>query len=150
MTQSATQPETQTAAQPETTAATKPATNSPTTTRSQTMVHGVRLETQGAVDVIHIDGTLNGEKTNDLANAMSRIMQNGAPMVVCNLAGVQLIDSVGLEWLLDAADEVVMSGGVMKLAAATPLIADILRLSGVGDRFEMFDSAREGVGSFSR
>lgn len=138
------------AASPATESAPAASGGSPTTTRSQTMVHGVRLETQGAVDVIHVDGSLNGEKITELTNAMSRIMQNGAPMVVCDLSSVQLMDSVGLEWLLDAADEVVMSGGIMKLAAATPLIADILRLSGVGDRFEMFNTTREGVGSFSK
>lgn len=111
---------------------------------------GVRLETQGAVDVIRIDGSLNGEKLDELANTISRVLVNGAPMVICDLAGVQLIDSVGLEWLLDTADEIVTSGGEMKLAAAPPLISDILRLTGVGDRFETFPTTREGVGSFSQ
>ena len=110
----------------------------------------IRVETQGAVDVMQLDGTLNAEKATELNEALSQITEAGAPMVVCDLSHVQLVDSEGLEWLLDAADEVALGGGTMKLAAPTPLVADILRLTGVGRRFEIFDTAKAGVGSFAR
>lgn len=110
----------------------------------------IRIETQGAVDVLHCDGTLNADKAPDLNAALEQVTQAGAPMVVCDLSRVQLVDSDGLEWLLDAADEVTNNGGTMKLAGPTPLVADILRLTGVGKRFEIFDTAKAGIGSFSR
>jgi len=110
----------------------------------------IRVETQGAVDVLQVDGTLNAEQTTELAAALEQVTKAGAPMVVCDLSEVQLIDSAGLEWLLDAADEISLGGGTMKLAGTTPLVADILRVSGVGQRFEMFDNVKSGVGSFSR
>ncbi|MGI9457550.1 MAG: STAS domain-containing protein [Aeoliella sp.] len=108
------------------------------------------METQGAVDVMRIDGTLNAEKAKELASAVGRAVRAGVPMVMCDLTAVQLVDSDGLEALLDAHEEVTMRGGAMKLAGATPLVSDILRLTGAGDRFEMFDTASAGVGSFAR
>lgn len=110
----------------------------------------IRVETQGAVDVMHIDGMLNAEKTTELASVLAQVNRAGAPMVVCDLSQVPLIDSEGLEWLLDAADAVGRSGGTMKLAAPSPLVEDILRLTGIGKRFEVFETAKAGVGSFSR
>lgn len=110
----------------------------------------IQVDTQGAVDVVQIDGSLNADKTDELSTALVQVNKAGAPMVVCDLSQVQLIDSDGLEWLLDAADEICVNGGTMKLASATPLVADILRLTGVEDRFEVFDTAKAGVRSFSR
>lgn len=110
----------------------------------------IHVETQGAVDVVRIDGILNADKVSELSGAWEKIASSGAPMVVGDLSGVQLVDSDGLEWLLDAMDLVAYRGGAMKLAGVTPLVADILRLTGVGERFEIFDNAKSGVGSFAR
>ncbi len=110
----------------------------------------IHVETQGAVDVLNIDGSLNAEKANELAAALVQVTKAGPPMVVCDLSHVQLVNSDGLEWLLDAADEIAQNGGTMKLAGPSPLVADILRLTGVGSRFEIFDTAKAGVGSFAR
>lgn len=110
----------------------------------------IRIETQGAVDVLTIDGTLNAEKTGELSKTLDQVTMAGAPMVVCDMAHTQLIDSDGLEWLLNACDQVAACGGAMKLSGLTPLVADILRLTGVAERFEIFETAKAGVGSFSR
>ncbi len=110
----------------------------------------IHVETQGAVDVVRIDGSLNAEKATELAAALAPVIKTGAPMVVCDLSRLQLVDSDGLNWLLDAADEISHNGGTLKLAAPTPLVADILRLTEVGDRFEIFETSNAGVGSFAR
>ena len=110
----------------------------------------IRTETQGAVDVLQLDGSLNVDKAEELASTLATIVTAGAPMVVLDLSHVQVIDSDGLESLLDSADLVSKYGGTVKLAAPTPLVADILRLSGVGKRFEIFGNTKMGVGSFAR
>ncbi|WP_425397164.1 STAS domain-containing protein [Aeoliella sp.] len=110
----------------------------------------IHTETQGAVDVVKVDGTLNAEKIGELAQTLERLTKAGAPMVVCDLAHTQLVDSDGLEWLLDASDQVASCGGTIKLSGLSPLVADILRLTGVAERFEIFETAKAGVGSFSR
>ncbi len=110
----------------------------------------IRTETQGAVDVLQVDGTLNAEKAEELVTTLQPIVTTGAPMVVLDLSHVQVIDSDGLESLLDSADLVSKYGGTIKLAAPTPLVSDILRLSGVGKRFEIFSNTKTGVGSFAR
>ncbi len=110
----------------------------------------IPTETQGAVDVLRIDGTLNAEKSAELADALAQVIQAGAPLVVCDMTAVPLIDSDGLEGLLDAQEEIAMRGGAMKLTGTVPLVSDILRLSGVGDRFEMFETSSAGIRSFAR
>lgn len=110
----------------------------------------IRIEAQGAVDVIRVDGALNETTVDELQHAWQEVLRSGAPMVVCDMSGINLIDSVGLEWLLDAQEEVAVRGGAMKLAGCPPLVNDILRVTGVRERFEVFETAGAGVGSFAR
>ncbi len=110
----------------------------------------IEPERQGEVDVMRIDGTLNAEKSQELNEALQKVLQAGVPMVLCDMAALQLIDSDGLEGLLEAQEEVSQHGGAMKLGGLSPLVSEILRVTGVGDRFEIFDTAMAGVGSFSR
>ncbi|MEM6330169.1 MAG: STAS domain-containing protein [Planctomycetota bacterium] len=110
----------------------------------------ITVETQGAVTVLTPDVPLNAEAAEPLLAALHAPASPGLPQVVLDLSGVAIIDSAGLEAVLDARAEVRGRGGVIKLAGARPLVADILVATGVGDTFEMLGSTKAAVGSFSR
>lgn len=108
-----------------------------------------RTEQQGAVNIVSCGAPLNREHIDDFRQAMDGC-RNGQPRLVLDLADVALFDSDGLESLLDLQEEVEALGGAVKLAAAKTLCQDALRATGVGDRFELFDTVKAAVGSFSR
>lgn len=110
----------------------------------------IKRQTQGAVDVVVLDGVLNGDSSSDLTRSVEPVLAHGFPMLVLDLAAVPLIDSRGLETLLDLQDAARARGGTIKLAGPTPLCSDILRATGVGDQFEIFSDAKLGVGSYAR
>lgn len=110
----------------------------------------IKSETQGAVDVMRITGTLSAEQRDDLCEQVARVSHDGAPMVVLDMCTVQLVDSDGLELLLDVADEVHHHGGDVRMAALSPLVADVLRTTGVADQFEIHDTVAAAVGSFAK
>ena len=70
-------------------------------------------------------------------------------MLVIDLHETPLIDGAGLETLIDLREKIESRGGGVKLAAVNPLCADILRITGVGDKFEQFDVVKSAVGSFA-
>jgi anti-anti-sigma regulatory factor len=55
-----------------------------------------------------------------------------------------------LEALLDARDLLRESGGTLKLAAVSPLCADVLRIAGISQLFETYHDAKAAVRSFVR
>jgi anti-anti-sigma factor len=67
-----------------------------------------------------------------------------------HLGGVQLIDSAGLELLLDVRDRCLRSGGALQLAAPNPLCRDILQATGLASQFAIFDTVTAAVGSFAQ
>ncbi len=106
------------------------------------------IKCQGAVEVIVPNVPLVGESAVELRETVEHCLSDGLPMVVLNLHDVPLIDSVGLESLLDVQDAVRERGGSIKLAALTSLSQDILRVTGVAEQFEIFPDDKAAVRSF--
>ena len=105
---------------------------------------------QGAVDVIGGEVPVNAENAQELESRLKEVIQRGQPRVVVNLAGVPLLDSRGLELLLDYRDHCARRGGALKLAAPNPLLRDVLIVTGADAEFEVFDDAVAAVGSFAQ
>lgn len=106
------------------------------------------VKSQGAVEVIIPNVPLKGEYVDELRETVQHCVTDGIPMLVLNLHDVALLDSAGLESLLDIRDIVEGRGGTVKLASPTPLAQDILRVSGMGKQFEVFADEKSAVRSF--
>lgn len=103
---------------------------------------------QGAIDVISGTLPLSGDTLPLLDAAFTECLHEGQPRVVLDLRNVPLIDSAGLERLLDLRDRFQSKMGDLKLAGATPLCNDILFVTGVASYFEVFPEVTQAVGSF--
>lgn len=106
--------------------------------------------TQGAVDVIRGDLPLNTDHVQEVTGLLEECMRTGQPYAVLDLENVALIDSTGLELLLDFKEDFEQLGGALKLAAPNPLCEEILSVAGISESFEIFAETRSAVGSFVR
>jgi anti-anti-sigma factor len=109
-----------------------------------------QLNKVGAVDVISGGLPLDAKNVAYAEMVRSRCLGKGQPQMVIDLEGVSLIDSAGLEFLLDTFDECTRRGGSVLLAAPNPLCCDILNATGLSEKFLFFDDVDSAVGSFSR
>jgi anti-anti-sigma factor len=103
---------------------------------------------QGAVDVISGGERIAGERVALLAELLKARKEHGQPHVVIDLQGVAVVDSAGLELLLDTQEEYQRLGGALKLANPGALCREVLKATGVGSRFEIFPDTRGAVRSF--
>lgn len=108
------------------------------------------LRRQGAIHVLTGDEPINSETVAQLESHLVSCFSLGQPRIVVDLERVSLIDSAGLEWLVDAAEKCFQRGGQAQIAAPNALCSDILRVTGVGDQVEVFDDVTSAVRSFSR
>jgi anti-anti-sigma factor len=105
---------------------------------------------QGAIDVVFGSDPLNGDHVQRLRALLLHFAENGQPHVVLDLQGVPLIDSAGLELLLEMHEAYQRLGGALKLASANQLCGEILKVTGVGQHFEICRDTGAAVGSFVR
>jgi anti-anti-sigma factor len=78
------------------------------------------------------------------------LLRPGASRLVVDLSGVTFCDASGLAVLVGVARRVGLLGGVLRLAAPTPLVSTVLRLTGLDSRFEIFASVPEAIGAPTR
>jgi anti-anti-sigma factor len=107
------------------------------------------VEKQGAVSVVRVQSPLTSDQCQPFMNSVLTGLGAGRPMLVVDMQNVPLIDSKGLETLVELGDRIERRGGAMKLAAANPLCSDILRVTGVGERFEIHSQVKPAVASFA-
>jgi anti-anti-sigma factor len=107
------------------------------------------LEKQGAVGVVRPKGPIEARHCDEFKRTVLQGLGAGRPMLVVDFHDVPLLDSVGLETLVELREALESRGGSMKFAAINPLCADILRVSGVGSQFEQHELLRSAVGSFA-
>ncbi len=108
------------------------------------------LSRTGAVDVIRGSDPINLQNAKQLASLLDQCLVTGQPRIVIDLEKVTLIDSAGLELLLDYQDRCLERGGVMKLAAPLPLCREILTLTDVASRFDVHQDSLSALGSYAR
>jgi anti-sigma B factor antagonist len=109
-----------------------------------------RAVQQGAVRVIQGEAPLNGEYVAVAAECCEPLCSTGQPKLVFDLSNVPLINSAGLELLLDVRDRCAERGGALVLAAPSPLCREILAATGVLGGVAVFDDAVSAAGSFAR
>jgi anti-anti-sigma factor len=109
----------------------------------------VAVEKQGAVTVVRPVGPLTVAQAESFLEGAAGKLGQGRPMVVIDMHEAPLVDSAGLEALVELRDRVEARGGSVKLAAVNVLCGDILRVTGVGHKFEQYGMVKTAVGSFA-
>ncbi len=108
------------------------------------------LRRQGAIHVLSGDEPFNSETIGQLDSHLVSCFSQGQPKIVLDLERITLLDSSGLEWLVETAEKCFQRGGQAQIAAPNALCSDILRITGVAEQVEVFDDVTSAVRSFSR
>ena len=105
---------------------------------------------QGAVDIVSGAESLTKENTDGLRRVFDECVSSGQPRLVFDCCQVPLMDSAGLELLLDMRDACRRRGGQFQLAAVNTLCLDILQATGLVCLFEIHSDAVTAAGSFAQ
>ncbi len=89
----------------------------------------------GSATHLFPDGPLTeGARIDALREVFASCLADRELQIVIDLSEVPLLDSAGIEALVDAQDQLARVGGALKLVHPNELIEDILRLTGLSDR----------------
>ena len=104
----------------------------------------------GAVDTISGSVPLTRDHQSSFLNSIESCFGNGQPRIVFDLSNIPLMDSVGLESLLEARDRCQKLSGSIVLAKPNALCRDILRINGIDKEINIYDDTVTAIGSFAR
>lgn len=104
----------------------------------------------GAIDVVSGDESLTLDNCDSLRRLLEGCVNDGQPQVVLDCQQIPLIDSAGLELLLDIRQACARRGGVFQLAGLNTLCLDILQITNIASLFELYDDSVAAAGSFAQ
>ncbi|MEO2013252.1 MAG: STAS domain-containing protein [Fuerstiella sp.] len=104
----------------------------------------------GAIDVVSGDQSLTLDNCESLRRLLEDCVNNGQPQLVLDCQQIPLIDSAGLELLLDIRESCVRRGGQFQLAALNTLCLDILQITDIASRFDIYNDSVAAAGSFAQ
>ena len=101
----------------------------------------------GDATVLDVRGALVGHKSAEMFDeTVRRLCRGGSTEIVGNLARVPAVDLVGLGALVAAHRAVREAKGVLKLAAITRRIHDLVVITRLLTVFDTYDSVEEAAG----
>lgn len=102
-------------------------------------------EVFGEVVVVHAPDEFGADQADGVSAYLGGLSQS---RVVLDLDNTELLDSAGLEALLDAQDRLREAGGDLKIAASNPVNRKILEITRLDRHVEVFDNVLDAVKSF--
>jgi len=109
----------------------------------------INIRKQSNVQVIQLRGSLKlGPELDRFKVAINELLQNGDTNIVLNLAEVPVIDSSGIGTLVRGLTSTKQRGGSLKLVSPSKMVLQTLKLVGILNLFEVFESDEATVQSF--
>jgi anti-anti-sigma factor len=99
----------------------------------------------GEVMVVHAPEELGADQAPGVLGYLTGQAQS---RVVLDLDNTELLDSTGLEALLDAQDRLREAGGDLKIAVSNLVNRKILEITRLDQHLEVFDNVLDAVKSF--
>jgi anti-sigma B factor antagonist len=100
----------------------------------------------GNVIVVHTPEEISQEQTPQLASVLTSLERS---QVVVDLDGTETVDSLGLTLLLDAQENLRLSGGDLRISTSNTYNRKILEITRLDQSLEVFETVLEAVKSFT-
>ena len=108
---------------------------------------GFSVRNQGRYTIATISDEIDIASAPGLRERLMGLLRPHASQIVIDLSEVSFCEASGLAVLVGASRRAALLGGVLRLAAPTPLMSTVLRLTGLDSRFEIFAAVPEAIGA---
>jgi anti-sigma B factor antagonist len=102
----------------------------------------------GDIVVVSIGGTLTSSDAAELRQAMTTLIEHGAPKVVLDLAELRYLDSLGLGELVACQLRAIKARVKLRVANPDARVQDLLLVTRLITVFEAYDSLAAALESF--
>ena len=110
----------------------------------------ISIRNRSQVQLIQLRGQLRlGAPVDELRHTIDESLAHGDSRFVLNLAGVPMIDSSGIGLLVNLLALAKKNGGNVKLVQPSGFAVKTLRLVGVYNLFEVFETDDQAIESFT-
>ena len=101
------------------------------------------------ITVLELTGRIVlGNNSRDVELKLSELLRNKAKKIIFDLKGVNMLDSTGVGILVVCKGKMAKEGGELRIAGATGIVDEVLRMTSVNKLMQFFPSVREAAAGF--
>ena len=108
----------------------------------------IRLSEEDGIAVVRLCGRFDELAAREAEQVFHDLLDRAVHRVLVDLSGVDYVSSSALRVLLLLHRGLTRLGGVMKVCALTPFVAEVLETSNLSRVFDVFGSREAAVKSF--
>lgn len=108
----------------------------------------ITQEQHGGVTVLRPGGPLVGEDVSGFVDQLDAARSSSLGRLVVDFTSVPFVDSLGLEALVDASEQMADSGQPFRLSGVNPTIREVMELTDLSSMFEHYENVNAAVRSF--
>lgn len=109
----------------------------------------ITSESHLAATVLTITGELTSDEADSFQRNVRETVENFSSNVIIDCAGLELIDSVGLESLLWLSDELHRNGNKLRFAAVSQTVQRVFELTRLDRVFNTHETVEAAARSFA-
>ena len=108
------------------------------------------IQQVGSVRVIAAPTSFaTNESLKEVKGSLDDCLQQGKVHLILDMSRCSLINSLGLEMLVDYQEECISHGGKLVVAQPMAVVSEILEVTGVSENVAVFDDLRSALSDFA-
>jgi len=103
------------------------------------------VDRRDGLAVIYTEGYINNQGGEEIARAAYKLIDEGFKVLLLNLAGTKIVNSIGISILIEIIEKMIEINGKLGFCCLTPTIDKTFHIMGLAQYAPIFDSEERAV-----
>ena len=109
----------------------------------------VKLDLRDQLAVIYTEGYINNQGGEEIARVADEAMQQGHKIVLLNLVGTKIVNSIGISILIEIIEKMLEIDGKLAFCNLTPTIEKTFNIMGLTQYADIYADEEAAVGKLA-
>jgi anti-anti-sigma factor len=106
----------------------------------------VTVDRRDGLAVIYTEGYINNQGGEEIAKAAYQLLDEGYKVLLLNLAGTKIVNSIGISILIEIIEKMIEVDGKLGFCSLTPTIEKTFHIMGLAQYAPIFKDEESAVG----
>jgi len=112
---------------------------------SMTESLNLTVDRRDGLAVIYTEGYINNQGGEEIARAAYKLLDEGFKMLLLNLAGTKIVNSIGISILIEIIEKMIEIDGKLGFCCLTPTIDKTFHIMGLAQYAPIFDTEERAL-----
>jgi anti-anti-sigma factor len=107
----------------------------------------VTVDRRDGVAVIYTEGYINNQGGEEIARVAYKLLDEGYKILLLNLAGTKIVNSIGISILIEIIEKMIEIGGKLGFCSLTPTIEKTFHIMGLAQYAPIYATEEAALAS---